>query len=61
MDSACFSSLYFSLSSPEEQNKMIGWHSSLNGHESEQTPEDSKGQGSLACSNLWGRKDSDTT
>ena len=29
----------------------------LNGHEFEQTPEDSEGQGSLACCSPWGCKD----
>ena len=29
------------------ENKMIGWHHRLNGHEFEQTPGDSDGQGSL--------------
>ena len=30
---------------------MVGWHHLLNGHESEQTPGDFEGQGSLAyCS-----------
>ena len=29
------------------EDKMIGWHHWLNGHESEQTPGDSEGQGSL--------------
>ena len=33
----------------------------LNGHEFEQTPEDSEGQGSLACCSPWGHKESDTT
>ena len=28
---------------------MVGWHHQLNGHESEQTPGDSEGQGSLVC------------
>ena len=42
-------------------DKMVGWHHRLNGHESEQTPWDSEVQGSLACSNPWGRKDSDMT
>ena len=37
---------------------MAGW---LNGHEVEQTPGDSEGQGSLACFSAWGRKESDTT
>ena len=28
---------------------MVGWHHQLNGHEFEQAPGDSEGQGSLAC------------
>ena len=28
---------------------MVGWHHQFNGHESESTPGDSDGQGSLAC------------
>ena len=40
------------------ENKMIGWHHQLNGHEFEQTLGDSKGQGSLACCS---HKESDTT
>ena len=28
---------------------MVGWDHQLNGHEFEQTPGDSEGQGSLAC------------
>ena len=32
---------------------MVGWHHQLNGHEFEQTPEDSEGQGSLACCSPW--------
>ena len=31
------------------------------GHEFEQTPGDSEGQGSLACCSLWGHKESDMT
>ena len=31
------------------QNEMIGWHHRLNGHEFEQAPGDSDGQGSLAA------------
>ena len=30
-------------------DEMVGWHRQLDGHEFEQTPEDSEGQGSLAC------------
>ena len=36
---------------------MVGWHQRLNGHESEQTPRDGEGQGSLVCYNPWGLKD----
>ena len=36
------------------QRKMVGWHHSLSGHESEQSPGDSEGQGSLACCSPWG-------
>ena len=37
-------------------DEMVGWHHRLNGHEFEQTPGDSGGQGSLACCRLWGRR-----
>ena len=40
---------------------MVGWHHRLDGHEFEQAPGDRKGQGSLACCSLWGRKESDPT
>ena len=43
-----------------QRDKMVGWHHWL-GHEFEQTPGDSEGQGSLACCSPWGRKKSDTT
>ena len=36
------------------ENEMVGWHHRLNGHESEQTPGDSEGQGSLVCCSPWG-------
>ena len=29
------------------EDEMVGWHHRLNGHEFEQTPGDSEGQGSL--------------
>ena len=32
---------------------MVEWHHQLTGHESERTPGDGKGQGSLACCNSW--------
>ena len=38
-----------------------GWHHRLNGHEFEQNPRDSEGQGSLACCSPQGRKESDMT
>ena len=38
------------------EDEMVGWHHRLNGHESEQTPGDSEGQGSLVCCSPWGRK-----
>ena len=41
--------------------RWLGWHHQLNGHEFEQTPEDSGGQGSLACFCPWGLKESDVT
>ena len=31
------------------EDEMVGWHHQLNGHESEQTPGDGDGKGSLAC------------
>ena len=31
------------------EDVMVGWHHRLDGHESEQTPGDNEGQGSLAC------------
>ena len=36
------------------EDEMVGWHHPLNGHGFEQTPGDSKGQGSLACCSPWG-------
>ena len=43
------------------EDKMIGWHHRLNGHEFEQDLGDSDGLGSLACCSPCGRKESDTT
>ena len=37
-------------------DEMIGWHHIHNGHESEQTPGNSEGQGSLACCSPRGCK-----
>ena len=33
---------------------MVGWQHRLNGHELEQTPGDSEGQGSLVWCSPWG-------
>ena len=43
------------------EDKMVGWHHWLNGHEFEQAPGDSEGQGGLACCNPWGCEESDMT
>ena len=43
------------------ENEMVGWHHRLDGHESEQTLEDSEGQGGLACCSPWGHKKLDIT
>ena len=43
------------------EDEMVGWSHQLNGHEFEQTPRDSEGQGSLACCSPWGRKELDMT
>ena len=31
------------------EDEMVGWYDRLNGHEFEQTPGDSEGQGSMMC------------
>ena len=36
------------------EDEMVGWHHWLNGHEFDQTPGNSEGQGSLACCSPWG-------
>ena len=41
--------------------EMVAWQHPFNGHEFQQTPGDSEGQGSLACCSPWGRKELDTT
>ena len=43
------------------EDEMVRWHHLFNGHEFEQTQEDSEGQGSLACYIPGGCKESDTT
>ena len=42
------------------KDEMVGWHHQLNRREFEQTP-GNRGQGSLACCNPWGCKESDMT
>ena len=36
------------------EDDIVEWHHRLNGHEFEQTPGDSEGQGSLLCCAPWG-------
>ena len=43
------------------EDEMVGWHHQLNGHEFEQTPGNSEGQGSLVHCSPWGCKESDRT
>ena len=43
------------------EDKMVGWHYQLNGHEFEQAPQVGHGQGSLVCCSPWGHKDLDMT
>ena len=43
------------------EDEMVGWHHWLNGHEFEQTPGDSEGQGSMECCSSWSHKESDMT
>ena len=40
-------------------DKIVGWHHWLNGHEFEQAPGVGEGCGSLTCSSPWGHKESD--
>ena len=43
------------------EDEMVGRHHRLDGHEFEQAPGDSEGQGSLVCCSSWDRKESETT
>ena len=43
------------------EDKMVGWHHWLNGHEFGWTPGVGNGQGSLACCSPWGCKELDMT
>ena len=42
------------------EDEMVGWHHQLDGHEFEQALGVGDGQGSLACCDSWGRRESDT-
>ena len=43
------------------EDKMVGWHNQLDGHEVEQAAGVGVGQGGLVCCSPWGHKESDTT
>ena len=43
------------------EDEMVAWHHRLNGHEIEQAPGVSEGQGILACCSPWDHKESDVT
>ena len=43
------------------EDETVGWHHQFNGQEFEQASGVSDRQGSLACCNPWGHKESDTT
>ena len=43
----------------QTEDKMVGWHHWLNGHEFEQALGVGDGQGSVACCSPWGHKESD--
>ena len=40
------------------EDKMLGWHHRLDGHEFEQAPRIGDGQESPVCCSPWGHKDS---
>ena len=43
------------------EDKMVGWHHQLDGHEFEQTPEAGDGQGCLVCCSPWDSQESSPT
>ena len=43
------------------EDKIIGWHHRLKGHEFEQAPGDGEGQRNLECCSPWGLKELDMT
>ena len=44
-----------------KEDEMVEWHHRLNGDESEPTPRDGEGQGTLACFSSWGCKKLDVS
>jgi len=42
------------------EDKIVGWHQRLDGHEFEKAPGVGDGQGSLACCSPWGHKELET-
>ena len=38
------------------EDEIVGWHHKISGRESEQTPEDGEGQGSLVRCHPWGHR-----
>ena len=44
-----------------QRGEMIGWCHGLNGHEFEQTPGVSEGQGNVVCCSPWSGKESEVT
>ena len=43
------------------EDELVRWYHRVSGHELEQTPGDSEGQGSLVCHSSCGLEESDTT
>ena len=41
------------------EDEMVGWHHQLKGHESDQTPGDNEGLGSLVCCSTQDHKEAD--
>ena len=54
-------SLFLCLSTSPAEDETVGGHHRLNGHEFEQTPGDSEGEGSLVCCNPRGSKELNMT
>ena len=52
-DGACSVCFLLQEEKGTTEDEMVGWHHRLNGHEFEQSPGDSDGQGSLECCSLW--------